>query len=252
MEILSDNIKDYWKNRSKGYSKVNQDELLCRQKERWLSAIEKRIHNKKKEEIKILDIGTGPGFFSIILAEAGFNVTAVDFTNAMLDEAKFNAGELAAKITFKQMDAQSLEFDDEAFDVIVSRNLTWNLENPKKAYEQWLRVLKKDGIILNFDANWYCYLEDEEKRTQYENDRERAAKENVEDFYEGTDIEEMERIAKKLPLSSVKRPKWDKEVLLELGASRVNLDLDIWREVWSDEEKINYTTTPMFLIQVIK
>ena len=58
----------------------------------------------------------------------------------------------------------------------------------------------------------------------------------------------MEEIARKLPLSNITRPSWDKEILLKSGASDVQLDLNVWEEVWSEDEKINYTTTPMFLI----
>ena len=61
---------------------------------------------KETEETKVLDIGTGPGFFAIILAEAGYQVTAVDYTEEMLKEAKKNAGNLAGKICWKQMNAQ--------------------------------------------------------------------------------------------------------------------------------------------------
>lgn len=39
---------------------------------------------RKLVMIKILDIGTGPGFFPVILAEAGYKVTAVDYTQEML------------------------------------------------------------------------------------------------------------------------------------------------------------------------
>lgn len=176
----------------------------------------------------------------------------MDFTEAMIAEAKVNAGDLKNKINFFTMDAHNLTFEDRSFDVIVSRNLTWNLENPEKAYDEWLRVLKYDGVLLNFDANWYCYIDDVEKRTQYQNDRERAAKEQVEDFYEGTDIEKMEEIARKLPLSSIQRPEWDENVLLNIGATEVSVDTQIWQNVWSDEEKINYTTTPMFLVMAKK
>ena len=52
-------------------------------------------------------------------------------------------GELAEKIQWLQMDAQNLDFPDQTFDAVVSRNLTWNLENPTRAYQEWLRVLKK-------------------------------------------------------------------------------------------------------------
>lgn len=82
--------------------------------------------------IRFWIIGTGPGFFSIILAEAGYQVTAVDYTEAMLEEAKKNAGAFAQKITYCQMDASHLAFADETFDAVVSRNLTWNLEDPDR------------------------------------------------------------------------------------------------------------------------
>lgn len=45
-------------------------------------------------------IGTGPGFFPVILAEAGYKVTAVDYTQEMLDTAKRNAGNLCERISF--------------------------------------------------------------------------------------------------------------------------------------------------------
>lgn len=41
------------------------------------------------------------------------------------------------------MDASHLAFADETFDAVVSRNLTWNLEDPEQAYKEWMRVLKK-------------------------------------------------------------------------------------------------------------
>ena len=72
------------------------------------------IHSfKANKNIKILDIGTGPGFFAIILAQLGFNITAIDYTEQMLLEAKQNAGKLSEQIDFQQMDAQNLNFPDE-------------------------------------------------------------------------------------------------------------------------------------------
>ncbi len=250
--MLINEIKDYWATRSQGYSKVNKDELSCNQKQKWLEAIEKRIGNVDKKTCRILDVGTGPGFFAILLAEAGYNVTAIDLTEEMLKEAKENSKHLNDKTEFKAMNAEDLSFEDNTFDVLVTRNLTWNLENPEKAYNEWIRVLKKDGAMLNFDANWYCYINDEEKRSMYIEDRNRASKEEVEDFYEGTDIERMENIARKLPLSDTVRPTWDIDVMNKINVSKLTIEENIWEEVWSDEEKINYTTTPMFLVMANK
>ena len=159
-DLLSE-IESYWTTRAEGYSEVNHKELNGMQKGAWLEVLKGQFPEKAKDEIKILDIGTGPGFFPVILAEAGYKVTAVDYTQEMLDTAKKNAGNLCERISFYKMDAQNLEFEDDVFDVVISRNLTWNLKDPKRAYEEWCRVLKPGGKLLNFDANWYGYLYDE-------------------------------------------------------------------------------------------
>lgn len=110
------------------------------------------------------------------------------------------------------MDAQNLEFEDDVFDVVISRNLTWNLKDPKRAYEEWCRVLKPGGKLLNFDANWYGYLYDEEKRLSYEEDRKSVESEHLDDHYLCTDIDRMEKIALQMPLSSINRPSSGQEV----------------------------------------
>ena len=246
-ELLKE-IKTYWSTRTEGYSQVNQKELSGMQKKAWLSVLEEQFPRKEKEELKVLDVGCGPGFFPIILAEAGYNVTAVDYTEEMLEKARENAGNLIEKITFQQMDGQNLEFADGTFDVVISRNLTWNLENPQKAYSEWQRVLKEGGVLLNFDANWYGYLYDAEKKRQYEQDRKNVEAKHLEDHYLCTDIDRMEKIALQMPLSGMKRPAWDLQVLKALNMESVQADEDVWKCVWSEEEKLNYGSTPMFMV----
>ena len=251
MELLRD-IEKYWTNRAEGYSQVNQEELAGENRYHWIRELEAQIPSGRKEELEILDIGTGPGFFSILLAEKGYHVTAVDYTEAMLEEARKTAGALAGNIQFYRMDAQSLGFLDESFDVIVTRNLTWNLENPIQAYREWKRVLKPGGVLLNYDANWYHHLFDEEKRRAYEEDRQKVSAASLEDHYTCTDIDAMEEIARRVPLSRAMRPQWDQYVLNELGFSEVAVSMDVWEHVWSEVEKINYGSTPMFRIKGIR
>lgn len=249
MAELLEKIEEYWSTRTEGYSEVNHKELEGTQKEAWLNLLESEFPKIPKEEIKILDIGTGPGFFPMILAEAGYRITAVDYTREMLEKAAQNAGHLCQYISFYRMDAQNLEFDDNTFDVIISRNLTWNLEKPNQAYREWMRVLKPGGKLLNFDANWYGYLYDEEKRQAYERDRKNVEQMELDDHYLCTDIDTMEHIALEMPLSARVRPQWDVETLSEIGVSEVYADTKVWERVWSTEEKLNYGSTPMFMIR---
>lgn len=255
MAALLQEIESYWTNRAAGYSKVNQDELQGVQKAQWKAEFARQLAefgNRDKSTIKILDIGTGPGFFSIILAEEGYSVTAVDYTQAMLVEARMNAGELASQIDYMQMDAQNLRFEDESFDVVVSRNLTWNLENPERAYSEWNRVLKKGGIMLNFDANWYNHLFDSKKRAEYEADRKKVEEAAIEDHYTCTDIDTMEEIARQVPLSPALRPAWDIDVLSKLDYERIQVDTEVWDRVLSDIEKMNYASTPVFMVKATR
>lgn len=253
---LKEEIRDYWTKRASGYSEYNQQEMADARRGMWkeklLGLLKEQFPDRNVSEIEILDVGTGPGFFSILLAEAGYQVTAVDYTEEMLKEAKQNAGHLAENIRWMVGDAQNLSFAQERFDAVVTRNVTWNLPNPGKAYQEWYRVLKKEGILLNFDADWYGHLFDEEKRAAYEADRKKVEEAQFEDYYGSTDNDRMEEIARQVPLSRMKRPKWDLEAMKEAGFCQIHCDEEVWKEVWTEEEIANNASTPVFLLSGIK
>lgn len=252
MSDLKNEIHDYWTNRARGYSEYNQQEMADARRTMWrdklLSLLGEAFPEREPKEINILDVGTGPGFFAILLAEAGYQVTAIDYTEEMLREAQQNAGGLAKCITWKTGDAQALDVESNSFDAIVTRNVTWNLPRPDLAYKEWLRMLKPGGVLYNFDADWYGHLYNEEKRSGYEKDRQQTEEQNVEDYYSGTDIEKMEEIARQVPLSRLERPKWDLETMRKTGFLDVSCDENVWKEVWTEEEIINNSSSPIFLL----
>ena len=255
VDKLLDEIESYWSTRTDGYSEVNEKELKGMQKAAWLGTLErgfwgentgKELTSEKKKQLRILDIGTGPGFFPMILAEAGYHVTAVDYTPGMLEKAGENAakfiGEKKNQITFKRMDAQALEFEDESFDVIISRNLTWTLPHVRHAYGEWIRVLKKDGVLLNFDANYGI--------TDFS---------NVEDLPEnhahnmlGDDMmRECEELKRQLPISSYSRPAWDLETLGAMELKEFRVDLGVSSRIYLEKDAF-YNPTPLFMLRTIK
>ena len=240
----------YWKNRAKGYSQTNQDELATDKRKIWQKLILNHAPNKNK--LRILDIGTGPGFLAITLALAGHEVTAVDVTQAMIDQAKDNASQYRVKVNFVLSDVHCLPFDDNHFDLIVLRNVTWNLSNPTVAYQEWFRVLNSQGKLLNFDANWYLFLFNKDLYSQYMQDRQNTMNYGIEDHYRQTDTHEMERIARLLPLSQKIRPEWDMNILQSIGYKNIHIHNDISKIVWDEIEQINYHSTPMFLIAAEK
>ena len=58
-------------------------------------------------------------------------------------------------------------------------------------------------------------------------------------------------IARQAPLSARMRPGWDLGVLRGLGLQAA-ADTEIWRQVWTREERINNASTPMFLVEARK
>ena len=71
MKELGEKIVSYWGNRAEGYSEYNREELAGDKWQDWITEIKKQLPKKEKSEIRILDIGTGPGFFAILLAQEG-------------------------------------------------------------------------------------------------------------------------------------------------------------------------------------
>lgn len=254
MEKINANL-EYWSQRASGYSDVNKWELAGESRGMWKDVLNRlisgRYPNRDPASVKVLDVGAGPGFIAIILTELGYRVTAVDMVSEMLDEARQNAGPLAGMIDFRTGNAESLDIADNCMDVVISRNLTWNLPHPDAAYSEWRRVLREGGLLLNFDSNWYNYLFDDKKREAYEVDRARSEELGLGDQNVGDNFDVMEDIARGMPLSRELRPAWDIEVLSGLGMS-VWTDEEIWREVWTEQEQVNFSSTPMFLVHAIK
>lgn len=130
-----------------------------------------------KNGMKVLEAGSGPAHDSIIFAENGANVTAVDLSENALSNAKKNYSELDYPLNTINANIMKLPFADNYFD------LTWNagvLEHfndseLEKVFKEMVRVTKRDGIILVFVPNkfyfWYQMHLKCTKKGQYEFER---------------------------------------------------------------------------------
>ena len=115
-------IADYWNQRTFGYSFDNQEELL-KDQEKWIDLINRYL--KINKGMKVLDLGCGPGFFSVLLANLGCQVIGIDYSDKMLEEARNNARKFKANVEFQKMDVQDLAFQDEIFDLIIGKK--WDI-----------------------------------------------------------------------------------------------------------------------------
>lgn len=255
--VSTKELVDYWDERSTSYFKGVVGELSDGRRDAWEHVFDAIFGEwADGRALRVLDLGCGPGFFSVIFAVRGHKVTAVDMSAAMIGRARQNleAESLAGEVEFHQGDVTTLPFDDNAFDLAVSRNITWLMRDPEGAYAEWLRVLAPGGKLLVFDANWYYYLFDSEVDAVRKACMEDNVLEGWDEEAQATSDEEKrcEEMARKLPLSSVLRPKWDLEVLTRLGISAVRADESVWQDVWTASEQAYYAYAPMFLVEAVK
>ena len=103
----------------------------------------------------ILDIGCGTGSLSIILADLGHAVTAIDASANMITIAKAKAEKTGHPIQFEMMDAAYPQFSAGRFDGIVCRHLLWALPKPAEVLKRWADLLKPSGFLLLIEGFWH-------------------------------------------------------------------------------------------------
>ncbi len=107
MERLTRRIENYWDGRSAHFSRTRRLELDGVDGAAWRTLLKKNLPAGK---LKILDVGTGAGFFAAILSKLGHSVTGIDMSTKMLNEAHKNLRELKLCADFRKMNAQALDF----------------------------------------------------------------------------------------------------------------------------------------------
>ncbi|MCD8110205.1 MAG: class I SAM-dependent methyltransferase [Clostridiales bacterium] len=234
-------IVDYWNRRSRDFARLHMRELASPIAGRWMEEICGYLPRKKI--LTILDVGTGSGFFSFLLSDFGYEVIGIDLTPSMIEEAQKAGRLLGSKALFMVMDAEKLSFEDETFDLVISRNLTWTLPNPKTAYGEWFRVLKQGGLLLNFDGNY--------GKEDFTADEDELPEDHAHRRLEKELCAECNRIKEQLEISYHQRPAWDVKILQQAGFEKLDLDFGVSRRIYTEVDEF-YNPVPLFRIAAVK
>lgn len=119
----------------------------------------------KGENLKIFDIGGGPGRYSFYLAQKGHEVSLLDLSRQNIHVAKAKSRELGIwleeYIKGNALDLSSHE--PEQYDVILLMGPLYHLleeKDRKKAVSEAKRLLKKGGIMIASFISHYAPLQD--------------------------------------------------------------------------------------------
>jgi len=119
------------------------------------------------KETEIADFGCGPGLYTSRLAEAGANVTGIDFSKNSIEYAKEAAAQKGLKINY--LHANYLEFETEArFDLIIMIMCDFCALSPEQRrvmLTKFSSLLKPGGSVLLDVYSLNTYDQKEESAT---------------------------------------------------------------------------------------
>ena len=107
----------------------------------------------------VLDIGGGAGHQSFPLAQAGYDVTLLDPSRAMLDKAQQRLQrlptEVQRRVTFVQADGESADVavNGRRYDAVLCHGVLGYLERPEPLVEQICRCVAAGGVVSIMTGN---------------------------------------------------------------------------------------------------
>jgi SAM-dependent methyltransferase len=101
---------------------------------------------------RVLDVAAGNGNATLAAARRWCDVVSTDYVPALLERARARAGAEGLAVQFEQADAEHLQYEDGAFDVVLSTFGVMFTPNQEQAAAEAARVCKRGGRIGL--ANW--------------------------------------------------------------------------------------------------
>ena len=147
---LSQEISKIWDEDAAGY---DEEPAHCPQRPHEVAAWRATLRRLLPDPpARVLDAGAGTGFLSLILADQGYEVTAVDFSEQMLAILKSKANRLELNVNVMQADVADLP-PGQTFDAVVERDLIWTLPEPGAALTAWRKAAPTGRLVL-IEPTW--------------------------------------------------------------------------------------------------
>lgn len=150
---LKDDIAEYWAARATSFD-ASPGHGIGSDAERkaWLALVEDRLGALRG--CSVLEMASGTGEFTSVLADAGADVTGIDLCEAMLAQARPKLQAAGRRARLFLGDAEDTREPDGHYDAVVCRHLVWTLPEPGRAVADWFRVLRPGGRLLVIDGDW--------------------------------------------------------------------------------------------------
>ena len=109
----------------------------------WRAAL---VRHLPAPPASVLDVGAGTGAISLLLADLGYEVTALDLSPEMLSRATRKAE--ARRLRLRTIIGPATGPPDGPFDAVVERHLLWTTPDPVDALAAWRAAAPRDRLVL--------------------------------------------------------------------------------------------------------
>lgn len=145
------------------YARESQSEEARGRFQRVRDAILKVVGNGKplQRVLQVADIGCGAGAQSMIWAEAGHSVHALDINEPLLELGRSRAEKSGHHIDFRVGSATKLPWADASMDVCIALELIEHVADWKSCLKEFVRVLRPGGVLFLTTTNRLCPIQEE-------------------------------------------------------------------------------------------
>lgn len=149
MAEVDDRIRQFWDEDASTYDAAKSHALSDPlERAAWRQALRASLPEPGST---VLDAGAGTGALSLLAAELGFDVTALDLSAGMLARAERKAKQEGLVERMRFVVGSATEPPAGPFDAVMERHVLWTIPDPVGALRSWRAVA---GRLVLFEGVW--------------------------------------------------------------------------------------------------